>query len=163
MESSVYIRETRQRLFALEHEFERVDIRHRQLSGDIEKTREFLAMLEREHEDTDPDLNPPVRQSSSVIAAMCDVLRDGKAQHRKQILKSIQKRGVYVSSSNPMNTLSVMLSRDDRFVSERRGYWKLARPPDLSEPDKPELDPGLEVLPEHRNGYFTPEGSTNGR
>lgn len=110
MEDSVYIRGTRQRLFALEHEFEKVGVRH---------SRRY---------DTKPRSHIRVLSDS-----LAEILRDGKPMHRMEILARLQAMYIHLSPTNPIGHMIAGLSRDDRFTSDGRGNWRMAEPPGQDE------------------------------
>ena len=62
-----------------------------------------------------------------VIADACaELLADGLPERTEKLLVLLQHQGVDVGGSNPLQYLSSILSRDDRFESSRKHGWSLA-------------------------------------
>lgn len=62
---------------------------------------------------------------ASVLAAAQDILKDGVPRPTANLLALIEKRGVEFRAANKAGNLSVILSKDARFVADRRHGWSL--------------------------------------
>lgn len=69
-----------------------------------------------------------VRENSHkarVLAAAQDILKDGVSRSTAVLLPLIEKRGIQFNAANKAGNLSVILSKDRRFVADRRYGWSL--------------------------------------
>lgn len=62
-----------------------------------------------------------------VISASAEILNGGISRPTKYLLDELEKRGIQFNAANKTGNLSVLLSKDDRFVSDRRNGWSLAK------------------------------------
>ena len=76
----------------------------------------------------------PARQSHTQIItdAIEKILMTERPMHRARILE-ILERDFHIGGSDPLTTLSALLSRDRRFKNTRRGFWSLSIEPDSSQ------------------------------
>lgn len=74
-------------------------------------------------------LPPAPRENSHkarVLTAALEILKGGASVRTAELLKMIEERGVEFKAANKAGNLSVILSKDNRFVSDRRNGWSLA-------------------------------------
>lgn len=73
---------------------------------------------------------PPSHRENShkarVLATALEILKGGASVRTAELLKMIEERGVEFKAANKAGNLSVILSKDNRFVSDRRNGWSLA-------------------------------------
>ena len=62
---------------------------------------------------------------SRVLNTAIDILKDGSQVRIQNLLAAIEKRGVEFNAKDKAGNLSVILSKDERFASDRRYGWKL--------------------------------------
>ena len=118
MQDKAFIREVRRRVVQLEEAYER-------LSREIEAARVFLSTVERDSLDIG---NSHKRRTHTQIATdvIASILADGKSKHRSEILELLTDRGVHIGGSKPVNSVSALMSPDDRFSSIGGGRWLLS-------------------------------------
>lgn len=123
MQKKTLINEVRRKVDLLESKYE-VIVR------DLEFSRGFLSMLERELTEDDISQGKSTH-AEHVGTIVADVLSRNPDMHRKDILKAILNRGIHIgyddNSQKQLAMLSSILSRDTRFkpVSGKNGYWSL--------------------------------------
>lgn len=61
-----------------------------------------------------------------VLAAAIDILKKDSPIRTPQLLAFIEARGIEFNAKDKAANLSVILSKDDRFVSDRKNGWSLA-------------------------------------
>ncbi len=69
-----------------------------------------------------------VRENSHkarVISTSVEILKGGISMPTKHLLDQLEKRGIQFNAANKAGNLSVLLSKDNRFVSDRRSGWSL--------------------------------------
>lgn len=62
-----------------------------------------------------------------VLSTAIEILKDGSQIRTPQLLEKIEAMGVEFTARDKAGNLSVILSKDDRFVSDRRHGWSLVR------------------------------------
>jgi hypothetical protein len=74
-------------------------------------------------------LKPQVARENShkarVLAAAFDLLSSGSPTPTRELLEKIEQRGIQFNAANKAGQLSVLLSKDDRFISDRKAGWRL--------------------------------------
>lgn len=71
---------------------------------------------------------PSPRENSHkarVLTAAFEILKGGISVRTAELLPMIEGRGIEFKAANKAGNLSVILSKDDRFVSDRRSGWSL--------------------------------------
>lgn len=71
-----------------------------------------------------------VRENSHkarVLAAASELLADGVHLPTRELLEKIEQRGIQFNAANKAGNLSVILSKDKKFVSDRRSGWSLKK------------------------------------
>jgi hypothetical protein len=71
-----------------------------------------------------------VRENSHkarVLSAAMEILGSGISLPTRELLERIEQRGIQFNASNKAGNLSVILSKDERFVSDRRDGWSLKK------------------------------------
>ena len=122
MHKNALVAEVRKRLTILE-------IKYEVMGKDLESTRGFLAMLERESVD-DTVHQEPRTHAEIVGSAIADMLSRHPWMHRRDILSELLERGIHVGNEHEprkqLAGLSSILSSDPRFtpVAARLGCWK---------------------------------------
>jgi hypothetical protein len=74
--------------------------------------------------------NPTPRENSHkarVLSAAVALLADGMAMKTPVLLEQMEARGIEFQAKDKPGNLSVILSKDPRFVSDRRAGWSLAQ------------------------------------
>jgi hypothetical protein len=69
-----------------------------------------------------------VRENSHkarVLSASAEILNGGISVPTRDLLEQLEKRGIQFNAANKAGNLSVILSKDDKFVSDRRNGWSL--------------------------------------
>jgi hypothetical protein len=83
---------------------------------------------------------PKVRKKDLVLAVVAQALADGGRMQTQELVDLVLKQG-HQLTGNPVATLSVYVSRDGRFISERaKGGWRL-----LDGPNKEKAPQGVEA------------------
>lgn len=62
-----------------------------------------------------------------ITSAVADILADGEPRHTRALLAILEKNGIEVGGSDKVIALSVLLSRDPRFVANRKIGWSLKK------------------------------------
>ncbi|QDS19373.1 hypothetical protein [Xanthomonas citri] len=72
-----------------------------------------------------PPLPPKKSLKDQVIEACFDELKDGFAQKPAALVRSLEARGIFIGGENKAMALSSMLSKDGRFIPNRKFGWSL--------------------------------------
>lgn len=62
-----------------------------------------------------------------VLSAAVEILKGGASIRTQPLLEEIEQRGVEFTARDKAGNLSVILSKDERFVSDRRNGWSLKK------------------------------------
>lgn len=65
-------------------------------------------------------------QKEAITSACAELLSTGEHMHTRELLEKLQSSGVIVGGKDKILTVSLILSRDPRFVANRRTGWSLA-------------------------------------
>lgn len=133
MKDKTLINEVRKRLSQLESRYETI-------AKDLESTRGFLAMLEREAVNAAQSVGD--RTHADIVAdIVVEILSHSQAMHRGHILKAVLERGVHIgnddSPQRQLAALSSIMSKDTRIepLKGRSGFWSLVSPVDYEPPE----------------------------
>lgn len=71
--------------------------------------------------------NAKIPVKDQILSSAVSLLADGKPRHSADLLSHFLREGIPVGGINKILTISSILSRDDRFVANRKYGWTLAK------------------------------------
>ena len=116
-----------------------LELKINKLESDIDSMTRSIEIVEHSQVDfvSTPQAGTLTEQVTNLVEQL---LADQGPLHRRELLRLTLESGIHFGSEDQLNTFASYLARDERFVSNGHGVWRLASSDDQPDPVKEDRD-----------------------